>query len=261
MLRRDFGMSVKLIAERLGVSQSSVSVWVRDIELSPLQIEINRRRACGARTRTWQDKHRSRRAGYQAEGRVVARRGDPLHASGCMLFWAEGSKNRNSLKFANSDPAMMEFFVSFLRGCFGLTSEDFTFSVNAYTNNGLTIDEIELFWMDRLGLSRRCARKHQTNHYPTSSSGKKKAKLPYGVCSLRVKRSTWLVQHIYGAIQEYSGIDQPDWLDGPTRKPDEPRTETRRAIPQALRATPSERGAGSPPGRRPPSARRTGRPR
>ena len=27
-----------------------------------------------------------------------------------------------------------------------------------------------------------------------------------------------LVQHIYGAIQEYSGIDQPDWLDGPHRE-------------------------------------------
>jgi hypothetical protein len=36
---------------------------------------------------------------------------------------------------------------------------------------------------------------------------------------LRVKRSTRILQHIYGAIQEYSGIDQPEWLDGPPRKP------------------------------------------
>lgn len=219
MLRADFGMSVKLIAQRLGVSAGSVSVWVRDIELTPLQAEVNRRRARGDSGVTWQRISRARRQQHQLEGRERARLADPLHASGCMLYWAEGSKSRNTVHLANSDPAMMEFFVRFLRECFGLTSEDFTFSLNVYTNNGLTIDEIEQFWRDKLGLSPESARKHQTNHYPTSSSGKKRAKLPYGVCSLRVKRSTWLVQHIYGAIQEYSGIDQPGWLDGPQRKP------------------------------------------
>ena len=28
-----------------------------------------------------------------------------------------------------------------------------------------------------------------------------------------------LVQHIYGAIQEYGGFEEPRWLDGPARKP------------------------------------------
>jgi hypothetical protein len=47
---------------------------------------------------------------------------------------------------------------------------------------------------------------------PTSSSGRARNKLPYGVCTLRV-HSTWMVQHIYGAIQEYGGFDEPAWLD------------------------------------------------
>jgi hypothetical protein len=38
-------------------------------------------------------------------------------------------------------------------------------------------------------------------------------KLPYGVCSIRVRRSTRILQHIYGAIQEYAGFDEPRWLD------------------------------------------------
>ena len=42
------------------------------------------------------------------------------------------------------------------------------------------------------------------NHFPTSSSGKKRNRLPYGVCTLSVARSTRLVQHIYGAIQQYA---------------------------------------------------------
>ena len=39
-----------------------------------------------------------------------------------------------------------------------------------------------------------------------------KKSLPYGVCTLRAKKSTPIVQHIYGAIQEYAGFEQPKWL-------------------------------------------------
>ena len=49
------------------------------------------------------------------------------------------------------------------------------------------------------------------NHRPTSSSGRAKNKRPYGVCALRV-HNTWMLQHIYGAIQEYGGFDEPAWL-------------------------------------------------
>jgi hypothetical protein len=37
-------------------------------------------------------------------------------------------------------------------------------------------------------------------------------RLPYGTCRLMV-HSTQVVQHIYGAIQEYGGFDRPEWLD------------------------------------------------
>jgi transcriptional regulator with XRE-family HTH domain len=36
-IRRDEGASIKDIARRIGVSVSSVSLWVRDIELTPEQ--------------------------------------------------------------------------------------------------------------------------------------------------------------------------------------------------------------------------------
>jgi transcriptional regulator with XRE-family HTH domain len=39
-LRRDEGLSVKVIARRLGVSQSSVSRWVRDVPLTEEQRAI-----------------------------------------------------------------------------------------------------------------------------------------------------------------------------------------------------------------------------
>jgi len=38
ILRREHGLSVRHITKVLGVSKSSVSLWVRDIELAPEQV-------------------------------------------------------------------------------------------------------------------------------------------------------------------------------------------------------------------------------
>src|SRR4051794_1234173 len=103
---RKRGMPMKEIAGRLGVSPSSVSLWTRDIQLSPEQTERNLREAGRRRGVAWQELNRSRRLTYQLEGRERARQSEPQHQAGCMLYWAEGSKERNSVVFANSDVNM-----------------------------------------------------------------------------------------------------------------------------------------------------------
>jgi hypothetical protein len=133
-----------------------------------------------------------------------------------MLYWAEGSKSRNSAQLANSDLHLVRFFKDFVVECFGVPNDEFSVRLNVYTGNGLSVFDIETYWLNSLELPRGCLRKHTLNHLPTSSSGGKKNKLPYGVCALRVLRSTRIVQHIYGAIQEYAGFEEPRWLDGPT---------------------------------------------
>ncbi len=135
-----------------------------------------------------------------------------------MLYWAEGSKGRNQLHFANSDLNMVRFYCDFLRASLGVQGEDMTLRLNVYTGNGLTLREIEDHWLEALELPRTALRGHTVNHTPTSSSGKKTNRLPYGVCSIRVLKSTRLVQHVFGAIQEYAGFEEPRWLDGPPRR-------------------------------------------
>ncbi len=167
---------------------------------------------------TWSDLNRSKRIAYQQEGRLAARQGDSLHQAGCMLYWAEGSKERNAVILSNSDLHMVRFFHRFLRECFDLPPQRFGLRLNVYTGNGLALWQVEDHWLEGLGLPRFCLRKHTVDHFPTSSSGKKTNRLPYGVCSLTLY-STRVAQHIYGAIQEYAGFDEPGWLDGPPRKP------------------------------------------
>ena len=129
-----------------------------------------------------------------------------------MLYWAEGDKSRNTVKFSNSDPRMLVVFRRFLTEALAVEIDEILMSLNVYTNNGLSIEEIEVYWLDLLELPRSSVRKHMVNHMPTSISGRAKNRLRYGVCTLRV-HSTWIVQHIYGAIQEYGGFEEPAWLD------------------------------------------------
>jgi hypothetical protein len=103
-------------------------------------------------------------------------------------------------------------YVRFLRESLGVEDAQVTLRLNFYTGNGLSQDDIEVYWLELLGLPESTLRSPTVNHFPTSSSGQRQNKLPYGVCTVRV-HSTELVQHVFGAIQEYSGIDNPAWLD------------------------------------------------
>jgi hypothetical protein len=219
---RETGMPIKRIAAALRVSPSSVFIWTRDIELTPEQRQRNLRGPTGPqnpervakRAAAWRRRCQAKRLGYQREGRDRAGERDPLHMVGCMLYWAEGSKDKNTVHFANSDLNMVKFFCRFLRSSLGVKSEDITIRLNVYTGNGLSVRAIEDHWLAALELPRSALRAHTLDHVPTSSSGKKANRLPYGVCAVRVLKSTRLAQHIFGAIQEYANFDEPRWLDG-----------------------------------------------
>lgn len=217
------GMSMKRIATTLGVSPSSVHAWTRGVGI-PAELEGSipgrlalRPEQVRARTEAWSEMNRARRRAWQEEGRVAAREGDPAHQAGCMLFWAEGSKDRNVLQLANSDPHLLRVWIDFLRRRSGFPDDRFRLRLNVYTGNGLSVGVIERFWLERLELPASCARAHIVNRVPTSSSGRRHGRLRHGVAQLTVG-DTRAVQHIYGAIQEYGGFDEPRWLDCAPRR-------------------------------------------
>lgn len=208
---------MKQIARALDVSPGSVHLWTRDIELTPAQITRNRAHMepgpiASARGRAWSERCRARRREYQEEGRQQARAGGALHEAGCMLYWAEGAKSRNTAKIGNSDPHLVRFFLGFLRRCFDVQDSEVSLRLNVYTTSGLSVAEIERYWLQLLELPSSGCRKHTLDHFPTSSSGSKVNRLPFGVCTVGTSQ-TRIVQHIYGAIQEYGGFEEPRWLD------------------------------------------------
>lgn len=134
-----------------------------------------------------------------------------------MLFWGEGSKRRNSVTFTNADADLLAYFLRFLRECYGVEDEEFALSVNVFLGNGLSLQEVEHWWLQRLSLPPSCIRRATVNRASRASKGRR-PQLVYGTARLAIA-STFIVQSIYGAIQEYAGCDRPEWLDLGVRLP------------------------------------------
>jgi hypothetical protein len=113
---------------------------------------------------------------------------------------------------------MLRFFLRFLRESYGVTDAAVRLTVNCHLNNGLSLDEIERWWCTELGLPGSCLRASTVNRASRASKGVL-ATAPPRHPQLRVG-STWIVQSIYGAIQEYAGCTREAWLDlGLPRRP------------------------------------------
>jgi hypothetical protein len=129
-----------------------------------------------------------------------------------MLYWAEGTKGRNSVQMSNSDPELLSFFAGFIRRHFGVEGEGFRIHCNLFADHITHQREVEQFWLRVLSLPQASLRKSIVNTYSKYSEKKRANKLPYGTCRLAV-HSTRIVQTIYGSIQEYGGFERPEWLD------------------------------------------------
>ncbi len=215
-MRRE-GKSLNEIVAVLKVSKASASVWVRDIKLSADQREflvqrqkefvsnLNREGKGGSQAN--RQNAIQQRIAYQQEGREHARRNDVLHEMGCILYWAEGAKARNSIIFVNSDPNMMVLFVHFLRQCLNVTDDKIRLKLHCHTDNVDEQHSMKQYWLDLLNLKNDCFGKVMV-----IQGGKTRTLRHHnGICTIEIG-STRFTMHIFGAIQEYIGIDKPEWI-------------------------------------------------
>ena len=105
---------------------------------------------------------------------------------------------------------MHKLFIRFLREFYVVKDEDISLTINAHDANGISVEEIESYWITNLGLKKENLRKTTLNKYSHFSQMKKIGKLPYGTCRLLVHK-TDVIQNIYGAIQEYGKFENKEW--------------------------------------------------
>ena len=130
---RTKGESVKTIAKLVKVSRSTASLWVRDIILSIEQLEKlkkselaggERGRIKGAivqKQRRLKLIDENNRKGIEEIGFLSNRDEFIL---GLSLYWAEGAKKTRVVELCNSDVAMIQFYIYWLRKYFFLDKVD-----------------------------------------------------------------------------------------------------------------------------------------
>ena len=147
-LRRS-GLPLAEIARRVGVSKSSVSLWVRDVEFEPLpRPPRGRRRAPNAlQRRKLAEIDRLVEEGRARIGRLSERE---FLVAGVALYAGEGSKRDGAVKFANTDPRMIAFYCAWLRRFFSVDEE--RLRVRLYLHEGLDLTASVAYWSDVTGI-------------------------------------------------------------------------------------------------------------
>ncbi len=203
------GESIKAIAKKLSVSTSSVSVWCRDIRLSPKQIANLEKRAkdphYGRRLEyliALQEKKKKKIKRLQKEG--IKEIGNlswrELFLVGASLYWAEGFKKDTQAGFASSDPDMIQIFLRWLKECCGYTEKDLSVRVTINISHKHRVGEIERYWSKITGISQEYFQKP----FYQNVKWKKVYENPneyHGVLRVKVRRSTDFLRKIHGWIK------------------------------------------------------------
>jgi hypothetical protein len=203
-LRRQ-GRSYREIREELHVSKSSLSLWLKDIELTDEQRErlvelqrISRTRA----GRTMQARRIARREATVASARaqVAALAESELFVAGVVAYWAEGSKAKpwrpgEQVEFCNSDPTMIVLFLRWLE-LIGVTRDRLVCTLMIHETADVGV--AHAFWAQTIGLPMTQFNKPLIKRHNPRTVRKNRGESYHGCLAVYVRCSTELSRQIEG---------------------------------------------------------------
>src|SRR5580698_7947325 len=153
---REQGLDYEEIVAELGVSKSSVSLWVRDLPRPPgLSYEESRKRSADGVRRYWAVEGPIREAERKAISATAATQIGQLNdreilIAGAIAYWCEGVKNKpyrrtDRVAFMNSDPGLIRFFLRFLEAA-GVEREGLVYRLQIHET--ADVEAAQWFWLD-----------------------------------------------------------------------------------------------------------------
>jgi len=186
---RQKGMSIKSIAKTLPAAVSSVSIWVREVELTTsqkLKLKNN------THSKSTIKRRRNTRLNNESRKRevIIDRAAKTINALSSYeltlicsaLYWAEGTKKRGAVQFANGDPEMIKLMLIFLRQV--CKTPESKLRGHIHIHEHLDVVKAEKYWQHITRISQ--AQFYKTYNKPNKSSKNTRKSLPYGVCTLYV---------------------------------------------------------------------------
>lgn len=198
---RTQGLSYNEIVARLGVSKSSVSLWVRDIPCPErFRYVHNERRQEGLRKY-----NEARTAGHMAETEAAAAEignltDRELLIAGAIAYWCEGAKSKpnrkaNRVVFINSDPGLTRFFLLFLDVA-GVNRDDWVLRVHIHEN--ADAEAAQQFWLGVTGAHPSQFRSPTLKRHNPKTPRTNVGEDYHGCLRIDVRRSAALYRRIEG---------------------------------------------------------------
>lgn len=198
---RTQGQSYNEIRAELGVSKSSVSLWIRDLPCPErFQYVHNERRYEGLR-RHFEARAAEHAAEIEAAAAEIGELTDQeLLIAGTIAYWCEGSKNKpnrkaNRVIFMNSDPGLIRFFLRFLKAA-GVGRDDLILRVCIHQN--ADADAAQRFWLEVTGTQPSQFRSPTLKHHNPKTRRTNVGENYHGCLRIEVRRSATLYRRIEG---------------------------------------------------------------
>jgi transposase len=200
------GLACNQIAARLGVSKSSVSLWVRDLPRPPrLSYEENRRRSAEGVRRYWTKERQIREARRATDVAAAAAEIDDLTdreilIAGAIAYWCEGTKRKPHLNlervvFVNSDAGLIRFFLRFLAVA-SVPWADLRFCVHIHES--ANVAAAQQFWQEVTGAPSDQFMKPTLKRHNPKTNRKNVGDDYHGCLRVSVHRSSTLYRKIEG---------------------------------------------------------------
>jgi transposase len=198
------GHSYTEIAARLGVSKSSVSLWVRDLPRPTTHEQDYDARMAGARhwfaqrrRRVFIERQNEKLQWVNEIGPLTERE---LLIAGAVAYWAEGAKSKpwrpcERVDFINSDPDMIRLFMRLLKA-FGVPMQRCGFRVTIHET--ADVEAAVAFWAEVIGVDASGFSTSTIKHHNPSSRRHNTGDGYHGCLVVRVHRGAELYRRIEG---------------------------------------------------------------
>lgn len=155
---RSRGYSIKELAKQFNISKSTVSVWTRDIKLSNsararLLSRIKFGQYISGQIKKERTDKLKRSLTHQAVKDVASLKHNDLTAKVlcAIIYWCEGNKQDNSVRFTNSDPYLVRCFMDLLVKHFQVSRKKFKARIHLHGYHDSAVQT--KFWSQKLNIS------------------------------------------------------------------------------------------------------------
>jgi len=187
---RQEGLSLNEIREKTGFTKSSISLWVRNIELSKkqknklsqkgLKKEIIEKRRI---TRLINENNRRQVIVDKAAKDIKNISKKELWLIGIALYWGEGTKTlRSGVQFSNSDPNMVKVIMEFFKINCEVPIEKFRGHIHLHPH--LNEKKAKKYWHIISGIPLN--QFYKTTKQQSRASKGKKDSLPFGTININI---------------------------------------------------------------------------